>query len=91
MCTQGPVILDLTNSAFIVLSSFWMVTMLSTIGMKFASMFKGEKPAPVRCYMWLVSRISRSIPYKIVFHGTILTLSTLIPLSIKVHTLIDAS
>ncbi|MDR3548474.1 MAG: hypothetical protein P4M11_09465 [Candidatus Pacebacteria bacterium] len=84
----SPLILDLTNSAVMVLSSFWTVTILSTIGMKFASMYKGDKPLIVRGYMWLVSRIARSIPYRIGFHGTILAVSTLIPLAIKVKSLL---
>ena len=90
MCTQGPVILDLVNPAFIVLSSFWTVTILATIGMKFAAAYKGERPVFIRGYIWLISRISRSILYRILFHGTIFALSTAIPLAIKIKALVAA-
>jgi len=79
--------LDFINSAFMILSSFWIVTIMATIGMKFASVYKGEKPLFIRGYIWIVNKISRSIPYRIVFHGLIVMLSTIIPLVHKIKAL----
>ena len=91
MCTQGPLMLDLVNSAFMILSSFWLVTILSTIGMKFAGMYKGEKPVLIRGYVWFIGKISRNLVYRILFHGGITAVCMGIPLVIKIRELVGAS
>jgi hypothetical protein len=84
-CIEGPILVDLVNSGIIFLSSFWVVTILATIGMKFASMYKTDKPLLIRGYVWLIGKISRSLPYKLAFHGAILAYTTLIPLMWKIQ------
>ena len=86
MCTEGSIMVDLVNSGIIFLSSFWVVTILATIGMKFASMYKGEKPLFIRGYIWLVGKIAKSLPYKLAFHGTILLYIAVVPLVSKIQT-----
>jgi len=91
MCTEGPILVDLVNSGIIFLSSFWAVTILATIGMKFASIYKTDKPLLIRGYVWLIGKISRSLPYKLAFHGAILTYTTLLPLVWKIQARISAA
>ena len=87
MCTEGPLMLDLITSAFMILSSFWVLLILSTLGMKFASMFQGEKPAFIKHYIRFATKLSKNKVYRIVYHGGIAILCMGIPLSIKVNEL----
>ena len=90
-CVEGPFGVDLINSGFMVLSSFWTVAILQTIGMKFASMFKSDTPSLIKGYVCLTDKLSKSMFYKVIFHGSILMICTIIPFAIKVRTLMSAS
>ena len=66
-CLESPLMLDLVCSAFIVLSSFWVVSIFSTVGMKFAS--KGRSTKFIRGYLWTINKIKKSILLRILIHG----------------------
>lgn len=91
MCIEGPVVYDIVTAFFMVLSSFWLVSILATIGMKFAGAFKGENPVLVRGYIWAINKLSKNIVCRILFHGGILAITTLIPLFIKIKILIQSA
>jgi hypothetical protein len=69
--------LDLVCSAFVVLSSFWVMTILSTLGMKLAS--KGKPTKFVKGYVWTMNKIKKSIVLRVLIHGGFIVVCMVIP------------
>eukprot|EP00826_Nyctotherus_ovalis_P025748 TRINITY_DN1999_c0_g2_i13.p1 TRINITY_DN1999_c0_g2~~TRINITY_DN1999_c0_g2_i13.p1 ORF type:complete len:131 (+),score=39.54 TRINITY_DN1999_c0_g2_i13:25-393(+) len=85
-CMESPLVLDVVCSAFMVLSSFWVRKIFSTLGMKLAN--KGKPTKLVRAYVRGVKKVSRSVPLKVLIHGSVAIVCLVVPLTFKVSKLL---